>query len=757
LQGLPLYATEEVRETQKELVLKLRYAVGCTPEQYESWVVPVVNRYTAYVHLLPASESHHHRGAGGLLHHGLEVAFLAGQASGGKVFAMDREPKVRRIHEPLWRLAATLAGLCHDIGKPLSDLSVTDRDGTCTWSPMQETISAWAAGNRIDSYYLHWRDRQHNRHELAGMMMLQRILGPDTIALLYGHDAAIMNALIDAVGGQKETATLTQLVANADRASVERDLKTNRIDPQAHSLGVPIERYLIDAMCRLVRDGTWRINTPGARLWMFAEGLHVVWPQGGDEIATLLAADRVPGIPRHPDTLADILIERGSAVAPNEGDGVRRYWRLAPALLAGEGKPVTLTMLRLSSPGLVLSGPVPEAAAVFRDATVRAMVPSQVPPQGPPTAGHGAHAERRGGNASDLADADDPAQWDSSASEAVAPEPWMLSGVDADLVGPPRSPAEREGAGTPTSAPANRDLRTSLEPPTEPPILDAQPLDPGGPSPRAPRSGPPAGPRTSKSAEALTPDPATHAGMLARTWFQDSQRGPGGRLLLNLAEAIRQGERIAADLLYVPAGRVWVRVPQGLEGFGAAVEEQLTALWDGGLLKVDIMQPYVRVHAIDGVRGVSLTAEASGYFTALLTPEVLACCVTAGTAATLLAPAVTLAPQPEPRPAQTPTVLVAAPASITAPTAAALSPTPTDTPAPSPSVMADALLARLRAEHGQGAAGGAGEGSVALTAADLAAAATAAGIKVKSLRLALMTRNGCRITDEGGLVIEIAP
>ena len=379
LQGLPLYATEEVRATQQALIGKLRYAVGCTPEQYEAWVVPVVNRYTAYVHLLPASESHHHRGAGGLLHHGLEVGFLAGQASGGKVFAMDREPKVRRIHEPLWRLAATLAGLCHDIGKPLSDLSVTDRDGTRTWSPMQETIPAWAARYGIDSYYLHWRDRQHNRHESAGMMMLERILGPETIALLYGHDAAIMNALIDAVGGQKETATLTQLVANADRASVERDLKTNRIDPAAHSLGVPIERYLIDAMCRLVRDGTWRINVPGARLWMLAEGLHVVWPQGGDEIVNLLAADRVPGIPRHPDTLADILIERGSAVPPSAGDGVRRYWRLAPALLASEGKPVTLTLLRLSSPGLVLSGPVPEAVALYGEAAVGAVVPRQDP------------------------------------------------------------------------------------------------------------------------------------------------------------------------------------------------------------------------------------------------------------------------------------------------------------------------------------------------------------------------------------------
>ncbi len=374
LQGLPVVPSADLLATQDELIGRLRHGIGCTPEFFAATVLPVVDRYAAFVHLLPASEAHHHRGAGGLLHHGLEVAFLAGQASHGKVFAYDREPKVRRVHEPLWRLAAALAGLCHDIGKPVSDLSVTDREGKVTWSPMQETIAAWAASHGIDSYFLHWRDRRHNRHESAGMMALERVLGPATIAMLYQADPEIMNALIDAVAGQNEGATLSQLVTDADRASVERDLKTNRIDPQATALGVPIERYLLDAMARLVRTGAWRINIPGARLWMLQDGLHVVWPQGGDEIVGLLAADRVPGIPRHPDTLADLLIERGYATPPDDGDGVRRYWRLAPALLAREGKAVTLSLLRLTSPSLVLSGPAPAVVDLYADAPVRVAV-----------------------------------------------------------------------------------------------------------------------------------------------------------------------------------------------------------------------------------------------------------------------------------------------------------------------------------------------------------------------------------------------
>lgn len=732
LQGLPLYATEEVRETQQELVLKLRYAVGCTPEQYEAWVVPVVDRYTAYVHLLPASESHHHRGAGGLLHHGLEVAFLAGQASGGKVFAMDREPKVRRIHEPLWRLAATLAGLCHDIGKPLSDLSVTDRDGTCTWSPMQETLAVWAARHGIDSYYLHWRDRQHNRHESAGMMMLERMLGPATIALFYDHDAAIMNALIDAVGGQKETATLTQLVANADRASVERDLQTNRIDPQAHSLGVPIERYLIDAMCRLVRDGTWRINTPGARLWMLAEGLHVVWPQGGDEIVNLLAADRVPGIPRHPDTLADILIERGAAVAPTQGDGVRRYWRLAPALLASAGKPVTLTLLRLSAPGLVLSGPVPEVAAVYREVTVGAVVPRQGQGQRVPDG-------RPGGNAPAVADADG-ALGDAPTGEGTA-SGWS-SLVGAEQLGAATGSAQRGWAGT--QAPPQHLARGRG--------------DPAASDPRAPPATVPVGQSAPAVAQSMLaavrpPDPGAAARQVARTWFQAPERGAGGRLLLALAEAIGTGERVAAQLLYVPAAQVWVRMPHGLEGFGAAPEAQVAVLWEAGLLAINVLQPYVQIRELDGVRGVALKSPASDYFMALLPAAVLASCAVAGTPAGVPAAVVVAAAPQAGGPAPSPPVSLRSPWSTGVPARAAARAS-----APSPSVVADEVLARVRAEH-LGAVGDApGEGAVIqLTRAELADVAQRAGLAPQSLRRVLTQRPGCGMTADGGVAIAIDP
>ncbi len=89
-----------------------------------------------------------------------------------------------------------------------------------------------------------------------------------------------------------------------------------------------------------------------------------MWPAGSEDIVGLLAADRVPGIPRDPDTLADILLERGLAIPRLEGAHTHRFWRLAPAPLARDDQVVTLSMLRLASPDLVLAGAPPAPVGV---------------------------------------------------------------------------------------------------------------------------------------------------------------------------------------------------------------------------------------------------------------------------------------------------------------------------------------------------------------------------------------------------------
>ena len=79
--------------------------------------------------------------------------------------------------------------------------------------------------------------RRHARHETFGLLVLERILTPEVTAWLVDADPEILQGLLAAVAGIDDGAALGTLVADADRASVERDLR-ERLMPS----GRPIDK-----------------------------------------------------------------------------------------------------------------------------------------------------------------------------------------------------------------------------------------------------------------------------------------------------------------------------------------------------------------------------------------------------------------------------------------------------------------------------------------------------------------------------------
>jgi conjugal transfer pilus assembly protein TraI len=561
VRGLPAAAPARLLATQDALIARLQDALAFSDARFTTLVRPVIARYAAFVHLLPASEAYHHRGAGGLLRHGLEVAFHAARASQGRVFALDRSPAERRELEPRWRLAAGLAGLCHDLGKPVSDLSVCDREGRTTWRPLLGSLTEWAAANGVERYFLRWREHRHARHETFALLVLERILTPDVTSWLVDADPEILQGLLAAVAGIDDGAVLGPLVREADRASVEQDLRENHVDPAASALGVPVDRYLLDAMRRLARGGRWQINAPGARLWMLAEGLHLAWPAGAEDVVALLAADKVPGIPRDPDTLADILLERGLAVPCAQGEGVQRYWRLAPAPLARDGQVVTLSMLRLAAPELVLAGapPAPVGLAAAPEAATPQRPPQRLDPE--PAPDEPLRAAEVGGQ-----------------GQARAAKP---SGAGADRADEAPGAGEQEAQNPKAAEPLPRP-EPGLNPPGRP-SEDQRP---------------------------------TEAARRATDWL--AARGAGGRVLVALAGKLREAPGAWEERLRRTGEQLLILFPDGLADLGAAPQASLDALAQDGLLEVNPLAPLRRVAEIDGLHGALLSAEASRHLLALV-------------------------------------------------------------------------------------------------------------------------------------------
>lgn len=367
MKGLPVVEPEKLLSSQAEILAQYKRSVIVDAEQYEKHYMGALRRFASYAHLVPASQSHHHRGAGGLLRHSMEVALGALQGADKMLLNVGKTPAQRRSIEPRWQLTAFLAGLCHDVGKPATDITITSNDRSLTWKPLTQDLHVWAKQSKISSYFIDWRTGRGKQHIALSNLIAERIIGPESLQWIEEGGTDLVVWLMEALNGSPgATNPLYDLVIRADQSSVERDLKSMGVAMAGYELGVPVERHLTDIMRRLIKEGIWQINEPSARVWNIEGGIYLVWPAAGEEIAHKVREDGVPGFPRTHDGILDMLRERGLAFI-REGDG-DRFWKIAPAVLEAKIPNISLTCIRLRDDTLISSVPIPVVAGKLRNA-----------------------------------------------------------------------------------------------------------------------------------------------------------------------------------------------------------------------------------------------------------------------------------------------------------------------------------------------------------------------------------------------------
>lgn len=591
MKGLPAAPVARILGTQTELIQSIEQALACPESLFQSIVLPVIARYAAFSHLLPASESHHHRGAGGLFRHGLEVAHWAALTSQDCLFATDVTPKARKSLEPRWRLAVCFAGLLHDIGKPVSDIAVMDRLGEHTWNPCDENLTDWAAQHHIDRYFLRWRENRHKRHEQFSALVIERVLTREARAYILAPGPDIMQAMLETIHGLDRGSKCYALVMAADCLSVERDLKAHYHGLES-AMGMPVERYLCDAMRRLVKSGQWPVNEKGARIWRFQDGLYIVWRTAVKEILNLLDKDHIPGIPRDEDTLADILIERGLAIPKALPNGGRfRYWRMQTEILNG-----SLFMLRLASIELVYSGEPPVAV----DGMEVGDEPESAPANPANTQAQSASksaADAGGGKRRNAKESD------STVKTAIA-EPNVAKVaepiVPADLAAMLAMDAQADSSLSDLSGQVTEDVADKG--------LEDNP-------PNSPSAG------SVNTVEAATSDNtpplATPAQAdLARQWLE--AQGLAGQWLVQLAEIVLSEQwQWGADLLD-HKDQCMLGMPRTADALQLEANQFIKILDEKGWIVTDVLSPMRKVREIDKIRGLLLASEPSAMFKRLL-------------------------------------------------------------------------------------------------------------------------------------------
>ena len=347
--GIEALSVDAILAANQEFIDRIKLCYGSDRATFEKDLLVPIRNYANFVNLLPATADNFFCNAGGLFRLGLEAAFYALQGTDGHIVSGRATISTRRHLEPRWRQATFLAGLCAELHRTLSHIVVTDEKGEA-WPSFLQPLTAWHQSKKSRRFFIRWLSTVQESRAL-GLFALPHVVPAEIMQhLAKGNNIAVPHLLSCLAGSTlyRDQNVLVELVNRSTALVIDRDLIASSHRYGRPILGAHLERYLIDAMRRLVAtDDRWAPNQERSRVWLGQDGLYIVWPNAAAEIRQLLEEDELPGIPKSPETIAEILLSAGvlSARAADQP-----LWQICPP----PGKTV-LEAIKLTSPGILLS------------------------------------------------------------------------------------------------------------------------------------------------------------------------------------------------------------------------------------------------------------------------------------------------------------------------------------------------------------------------------------------------------------------
>ncbi|MFP3562913.1 MobH family relaxase [Paraburkholderia sp. SIMBA_030] len=330
-QHLPVLGYVELLGTtgMQGTVRRIGSSVGLSTENERRDVMPLIQRLTEFVQLLPASESHHHAQPGGLLIHLLEVARHALHFREGYRLPLGASPEDQMRHGARCSYAVLAGALLHDIGKLLCDLKVELVSGTedRPWVPlagsMNEQGGQWY---RVD--FPEPAQRDYGAHARLPIVLLQRLVPSASLGWLAQYPPALdeLAAYLSGDAAAKDGA-LAKIVGEADRRSVAQNLLAGPRTRFATARTVPLIERLMEGLRRLLAEGEVPLNRAGATGYCDGESLWCVAKTLAEAVRAYVVRNELQqpgaaGIPSDNNRLFDTWQEYGALVPTPEGGAI---------------------------------------------------------------------------------------------------------------------------------------------------------------------------------------------------------------------------------------------------------------------------------------------------------------------------------------------------------------------------------------------------------------------------------------------------
>lgn len=329
--GIPVINIEKILQSQQELVDRIFRTAGVSRADFDKLYRPAIVNLARHVHLLPATSTTYFRGTGGLFRMSLEIALNSLQSANAAVFPTGGGVERRFFMQPKWTLGTFLAGLCSQNYRTVNMMAVMTRDNA-QWTPLLNPLFDWCLTQKTDVYFVRWMEDNHvHGAQASAAYSISQVVPHDVLQYLASDNNQVVPSMTAAIAGVEMNTSenpIGRLVAPIITRVIEDDLKRSATNYGHLVIGAHLEMHLLDAMRRLVRGGKWIANNTasGGRLWVGQEGVFIDWPVAAGDIANLLARDNFAGIPKDPDTLADLLVS-ANLLQNNQRGG--RYWTIA--------------------------------------------------------------------------------------------------------------------------------------------------------------------------------------------------------------------------------------------------------------------------------------------------------------------------------------------------------------------------------------------------------------------------------------------
>lgn len=354
--GFEAMSIQAVLSAHQALLGRIKLCFGADRATFERDLMPLVQGYARFVHLLPATADNYFRAPGGLLHLGLETAFFSLQGTDAHIFSGRATISERRELEPRWRIATFIGGLCCEVHRTLSHLIVTTAAGE-EWQPFLGGLAPWLEQRASVRYFVRWRSNARESRGL-GLFALPHVIPREVMQMLGDGNSIVIPQLMASIAGvpqYREHNVLDELVRRSMALVVDRNLLASADRYGKPQYGSHLERYLVDALRRLAAGhSSWTPNRDKSRVWIGPEGLFLVWPGAAEDVLALLETDQLAGIPKSPHTLLDLLLEAGVFEGP---DASKQTWSIQPP-----GAKATIDAVKLASAAILLTGLDPAPA-----------------------------------------------------------------------------------------------------------------------------------------------------------------------------------------------------------------------------------------------------------------------------------------------------------------------------------------------------------------------------------------------------------